>query len=219
MGWKKLQNNVWFNKWIWYLKPRKEVYTMEEEYEYGFLEDIWHTVKCRLERIWEWPGDRLDDLKYYHQRGVRGWSNRDVWGFDYYLSDVIIGGLKKLKEDKHGCPGLDGFGGDYGDQTDEQFDKMQEEWNRRLDCMIFAFEITKRIQSNDLITPFKDDHDDYFTEEELQKQVDFCKRMNEPHIMFGKEFIGDYSVISKEDWQKYLDGWKYFRKHYFGLWD
>ena len=219
MDWKKLQNNDWINKWIWYLKPRKKFYTMEEEYEYAFLEDICHTIGCRVTRIWEWPGDRVADLKHYHQRGIRGWSNRDVWGFDYYLSDVIIGGLKKLKEDKMGCPCLDGFGEHDGTQTDEQFEAMQAEWTRRLDCMIFAFGVTKQVQDNNLITPQHDDNDEYFTDEELKRQQDFCESANKPHIMFGREFTGDFKVVSKEDWQKYNDGWKYFKKHYYGLWD
>jgi len=220
MMFKKLKENDWINKYIWHIKPRKKFYTMEEEYEYAFLEDICHTIKCRLSRIWDFPGDKLRELKWYHQRGIRGYSDRDVWGFDYYLSDVIIGGLKKLKKDKQGCPCLDGFGTDSPqDQTDDQFESMQKEWDRRLDCIIFTFEITKQIQDNDLIVPHNDNNDYYFTDDELKKQLDFCEKVNKPHTMFGKEFTGNFRVISKEDWVKYNKGFHYLKKHYFGLWD
>ena len=218
MSFKGLIENDWFNRWIWFIKPRKKFYKMEEEYETGFLEDICCNIGWKIQHVWEWPSNRLDDLKWYHQRGTRGYSDSDVWGFDYYLSDVVVGGLKKLKEDKIGCPCLDGFGTNSSEQTDSQFNDMQKEWERRLDCMIFAFETTKKIQSNDLIVPQNDNHDRYFTAKELKKHISFCERANKPHIMFGKEFTGHYNVISKEDWDKYNQGWRYFKKHYFGLW-
>jgi len=43
-------------------------------------------------------------IKYFIQRGVRGFSDGDVWGFDIFLSNVIVGGIKQLRKDLHGHP-------------------------------------------------------------------------------------------------------------------
>jgi len=46
----------------------------------------------------------LYDIKAFVQRGRRGYADRDVWGFDYYLSTVISKGIDKLIKDVHGYP-------------------------------------------------------------------------------------------------------------------
>ena len=47
------------------------------------------------------------DIKYYARRffhrGIRGWANSDTWDFSYYLSEVIVGGLKHLRKYGHGA--------------------------------------------------------------------------------------------------------------------
>src|SRR3972149_2096252 len=45
-----------------------------------------------------------DVFKYFIQRGIRGWSNRDSWSIDWYLTSILVPILKKLKENKHGHP-------------------------------------------------------------------------------------------------------------------
>lgn len=42
--------------------------------------------------------DKLQRLKWFIQRGRRGYADCDVWNFNDYLADVIIGGLLELKE-------------------------------------------------------------------------------------------------------------------------
>ena len=44
------------------------------------------------------------NVKYFIQRGRRGWADCDTWSFDDYLCKVIIGGLGKLEKDNYGCP-------------------------------------------------------------------------------------------------------------------
>lgn len=48
--------------------------------------------------------DRFRDIKYFIQRGRRGWSDRDIWSLDYYLSTVVIQSVLRLIEIHHGCP-------------------------------------------------------------------------------------------------------------------
>jgi len=45
------------------------------------------------------------DIKYFWQRGRRGWADSDVWSLDSYLIEIIIPALKQLKENHVGCPG------------------------------------------------------------------------------------------------------------------
>jgi len=54
--------------------------------------------------IWTWITDRPQKIKWFFQRGFRGYADCDVWDFDDYLTDVISNGLKHLKENQHGIP-------------------------------------------------------------------------------------------------------------------
>lgn len=38
------------------------------------------------------------------QRGRRGWSDEDLWGFDHHLAEVIASGLRALADRTHGWP-------------------------------------------------------------------------------------------------------------------
>lgn len=44
------------------------------------------------------------EIKWFFQRGIRGWADCDCWSFDNHLNKIIIAGLKRLKEDHQGCP-------------------------------------------------------------------------------------------------------------------
>ena len=57
---------------------------------------------------WLNPREWYRTIKWFIQRGRRGWSDRDLWGFDTYLALVIAEGIERLIEVKHGyqptCP-------------------------------------------------------------------------------------------------------------------
>ena len=44
------------------------------------------------------------EVKWFIQRGKRGYADCDVWGFDFYLAKVIRGGCKQLKNSTHSAP-------------------------------------------------------------------------------------------------------------------
>lgn len=50
------------------------------------------------------PSRAYRQIKWFIQRGKRGYADGDVWNFDSYLSSVIIGGLKDLRKNTHGYP-------------------------------------------------------------------------------------------------------------------
>ena len=107
-----------------------------------FLE--WCTsVKYFFVHLWEWPGDTYREIKFFIQRGRRGYSDRDIWALDGYLSDIIIAGCKKLKETKHGVPSAL-----ICDKDGKQIMTVDEgiiEFNKILDKIIRAFELEQKI--------------------------------------------------------------------------
>ena len=91
----------------------------------------WENIKWFPIRIWTQIEYKWEDFIAFFQRGKRGYADKDVWNFDYYLSKVILGGLKLLKETHSGYPTK---------LTDEK-------WNAILDEMIEGFENRINVES------------------------------------------------------------------------
>lgn len=69
-------------------------------------------------------------VKWFFQRGKRGWADCDTWNFDWYLSNVIIGGLEYFRDNNHSYP--------------SELSSV-EEWNSVLDQMIDGFKSWQKI--------------------------------------------------------------------------
>jgi len=54
-----------------------------------FLWDVYYYITGLPENIYE-------RIKWFIQRGKKGYSDRDVWSFDMYLAEVICGGIGRL---------------------------------------------------------------------------------------------------------------------------
>lgn len=77
-----------------------------------------------------------DQVKWFIQRGYRGYSDRDTWSIDYYLCSWMPQALATLRKRKIGTPiGL-----------------TKKQWNAKLDRMINAFKIARKIQDYDYKT-------------------------------------------------------------------
>ncbi len=48
--------------------------------------------------------DLYDHVKYFIQRGMRGYSDRDVWSWCNHHSEMMVGVLQSLRTHKHGYP-------------------------------------------------------------------------------------------------------------------
>ncbi len=180
--------------------------------------DFFQSFKYEVNRKYEVPGDFYYNVKYFIQRGKKGYSKRDVWGFDYYLSDIIVKGLKDLKEMAHGCPCGEMVGVQSIDIEDEDSQQMIE-WKKTLDKIIWTFEVSKKIQDHNWI--LVNDEKDRI---ELKK---YERRLN-TKTKYKYDLFGDllknvkstkYHLMSKTEMQRYRMGWELFQKYYFDLWD
>lgn len=138
--------------------------------------------------------DFIDNIKWFIQRGKRGYSDFDIWQFDYYLSEMIPKALKHLKKIQHILPTW---------KSGEKEEVAQKRWYNIMDNMIYTFEIANKI-SNDYYhyTPSKS----YDTK--------IWKEIREP--LSKLDFV---TIMTKEECKRYEDGWKLFQKHFFYLWD
>lgn len=100
----------------------------------------------------------FSDLRYQTKRKTvwalhrarYGWAVPDTWSFDYYLADVIIGGLKHLKENKSGIPSNLLYGkkmefGDEGPKEKYTMEQAEKRWNKIIDQIVEGFEAHKEI--------------------------------------------------------------------------
>jgi hypothetical protein len=53
----------------------------------------------------DFPRHKYYEVKYFIQRGRRGWSDADVWDLDGYLARVLGESIAHLAETTHGWPG------------------------------------------------------------------------------------------------------------------
>lgn len=114
---------------------RTQFKSVEELCAYFREEERKHPIKTFCERVYysvvRFCEDIYRDTRAFIQRGKRGYADCDVWGFDYYLAEVMVGALTKLKSNKIGYPSE--LAEKYGDEAELQ-------WNSILDRMIDGFQ-------------------------------------------------------------------------------
>jgi hypothetical protein len=55
-------------------------------------------------RLWATPRLRLRQVRWFVQRGRRGWADRDMWSLDGYLCRVAGETVARLRDTGHGYP-------------------------------------------------------------------------------------------------------------------
>ena len=86
------------------------------------------------------------EIKYAVQRVHRGYSDRDCWSINGFLSDIMPGMLRQLKENCHGCP---------EDLWDDKKDNKCQKWDEVLIEIAQGFEAATSISNLDFMRPFK----------------------------------------------------------------
>lgn len=211
---KNLRRSDWYKKWVYKPYTSKSYKSVKEmlgdRESHGILYELWLDIKYPAIRIWEWPGDRIRDVKHFWQRGTHGVADNDCWGLFEHLLNVKLRGLNYIKKYKHGCPIIEGFG-EHPDQTEAEFEAMSKEWDRIVDEMIWTFETAKQLCGHETTAPPIEKP--YFTDEEVKKWQKFCDEMN---VEFPDE---KYRVMTKEEFERYKQGWEYYKQYFFSLWD
>uniref|UniRef100_A0A6M3IJE0 Uncharacterized protein n=1 Tax=viral metagenome TaxID=1070528 RepID=A0A6M3IJE0_9ZZZZ len=134
------------------------------------------------------------------QRIKRGFSDQDVWGFDYFLAPVIAKGCRELQRQAHGCPG------DLYEKFGEE--KAFEEWKMVLGKIAKTFETAQKILDNDLYIISSEE----YTEEWYNKWNKIAKDI-------GKTKEYNCRAMTLEEIKEYEKGWKFFAKYFYNLWD
>lgn len=71
-------------------------------------------------------------IKEFIERGRKGYTRRDLWNFDEWLSKLIANGLRELRKNCHGYPNDIDNWEDWMKVLDEMIECFEEQ-NRRID--------------------------------------------------------------------------------------
>jgi hypothetical protein len=123
------------------IKKYDGVYTLLAEIRKDRLSHpIKYALSCAYHRTIAFFEDTIiRNTKAFIQRGRRGYADCDVWNFDGYLCDVIVGGLKDLRKHHSGCPT------EIYEECKHNDQATKKEWNHRLDQMIEGFIAGRKI--------------------------------------------------------------------------
>ena len=131
-------------------------------------------------------------IKWFFDRGRKGWAANDTWDFHGYLARVTKEGIIHLKKYLNGHP---------GDMTEKQWDDI-------LDELIWTFDMADQVSEGDMHMYVED-----WTEE---KNLEMKKTLDD---MAAKKGYEPYKYMSKAEWERMQKGFQLFVKYYFSLWD
>ncbi len=176
------------------------------------IKDFFFTIQCKLEKwFWDNPRDLIDNIKWFIQRGKRGYSDRDLWDLQHYITGVMINSLKDLKGQLHGYPC--GQNNVQSIQTDDKEEPGMTEWKGIIDEIIWTFETIRKIN----------EHDWYMVNDERSRKrmEKFVISMNEPdeNPLFSEIPQTKHYLMTKAENKRYKEGWKYLQQYWFDLWD
>ena len=100
-------------------------------------------IPYNIRRPFIWLRDLPREIRWFIQRGKRGYADCDLWSFDNYLANMLPKALRQFKERLYAYPATDGA-------------ETPEKWNSILDQMIEGFEAI-RDNDDDFIRPGEND--------------------------------------------------------------
>jgi hypothetical protein len=184
----------------------KSYKSVDELWEDLDKKEVWHRrvllhIKCKIEQFFDIPRDVYRFFKKGIQRWARGWSDEDVWGINYFLSEIIPPMLKRLKETKHGVPCIVGKM-----ETDKEMEEAEKQWDEVLDSIIYTFEVSKNISESNLF---------YQPSEEWSRKE--ANKYNK--IWIDWKYEPKPRAMTKEECKRYELGWSNLKKFFYSMWD
>ena len=116
---------------------------MKKHYTLGFYP---LTENSYRRFCWPWwkeylsPDTYWKTIKYFCQRGYRGYADCDAWDASSYMETVMLGVISELKENKQGCPSS------VIDNEDEPFEISYKRWEGVLQEIIDGLEASKELR-------------------------------------------------------------------------
>jgi len=118
--------------------------------------DAWYvSAYWAIYRFFRWgrfstPRRIYKEIKWFIQRGSRGWADRDVWSLDWYLNTWMPDALRRLRDTKIGTPfACFPEGPEYikpcGNPTKEAHEIAEKNWDTIINKMIAGFEAAHRL--------------------------------------------------------------------------
>jgi len=119
------------------------------KYTKGFKKDmdkLFHWKYAPL-RWFKWWMNVPREIKWFFQRGVRGYAECDVWDLDSHITNILVPALKELKRLKK-----TGFGGCPTGLYDPKNKRNHcKKWHDELDTMIEGFKAHQKMMQWDRI--------------------------------------------------------------------
>lgn len=173
----------------------------------------WAVRRFFISHIIFHPTKMYDQVKWFIQRGRRGWSDRDVWSLDWYLceSTMMPDALRHLKKTKHGVPfqmfeGLATNGQGFHDKP--EWEIAVARWDAVMDRMIGGWDAARRMQDG----LYEDELGDYPLDRPKGVSKEDWDKVKGDHY---KATL----LLQDRDQKLFEEGMKLFVEHFFSLWD
>lgn len=164
---------------------------MDREWERRPLwQRVYLSVKWATYRYYNNIEYFIRGIRWFIQRGKRGWGVNDTWNFDHYLTRVIAEGVAYLRLTKMGYPTTV---------------KNSEEWNK----------ILKKIETTFLYARLISEAELYY----IPSHKWTSKEYYETNERFNNGKHGKMRCMRYDESKSYEEGWRLFQRYFFNLWD
>ena len=124
---------------------------------------------------------RCREIKWFIQRGKRGYSDKDVWAFDSYIAGMISNGIRTLEDHHHGCPS------ELWDES--RVNNECWKWEEILEEIAQGFEASQKICDMDYF--FAEENEDGLYEHKIDKKrlEQLTKKYKRGMELFSEHFM------------------------------
>jgi len=109
-----------------------------------------YNYACYLLKPHEYVQDVCRKIKWFYQRGTRGYSDRDTWSLDWHLCEYMGNALRELAENVHGVPGFDIGRHPLSENPNDWEFLTIEEWRATILYIADTFDLGRKIQDYDV---------------------------------------------------------------------
>jgi hypothetical protein len=123
----------------------------------------------------------FENIKYFIQRGRRGWSDEDAWDIDHYLARIIPPMVRRIGKDGMGCPE------EFFDNTCKN-DECHK-WKEILEEIAQGFEAAEQIKNLSFGFRWEKENGIYDMKVKEEKQKQLAAKFDRGMELFSKYFL------------------------------